>query len=85
MSMNSKIEKLKAEQEKNKVKIMHLQTRNKEIAGQITELENLDILGMVREQKLSLKELAELFQKLKNTPVRTITEENKEEFQHEEE
>ena len=82
--MSDKIEKLKAEQEKNREKIARLQERNKEIASQVTELENLRILGLVKEQKLTVKQLAELFQEMKNNPVVTLQEENKEETYHEE-
>ena len=43
--MNPKIDKLKAEREKNCTKISDLQSRNKVIDGQVMELENLDIGG----------------------------------------
>ena len=46
--MNPKINKLKAEREKNGKKIAALQQRNREIDDSIHELENLDIVGMVR-------------------------------------
>lgn len=82
--MSDKIERLKAEQEKNREKIVRLQERNKEIANQVTELENLRILGLVKEQKLTLKQLAELFQEMKNNPVIPFQEEDKEETYHEE-
>ena len=82
--MSDKIERLKAEQEKNREKIVRLQERNKEIANQVTELENLRILGLVKEQKLTLKQLAELFQEMKNNPVIQFQEEDKEETYHEE-
>ena len=45
--MNPKINKLKAEREKNSKKIAALQQRNREIDDSIHELENLDIVGMV--------------------------------------
>ena len=48
--MNPKISRLRAEREKNNGKIAALQTRNREIDSQIMELENTDIIGMVREQ-----------------------------------
>ncbi|MHB8130436.1 MAG: DUF4315 family protein [Mobilitalea sp.] len=82
--MNGKIEKLQAEQEKNKEKIARMLERNKEIATQITELENLDILGLVKEKKLNLKQLAELFQEMKHNPVIPMHTEEKEETHHEE-
>ena len=81
--MNGKIEKLELELERNNAKITRLQARNKEITEQVTELENLTILGMVKEQKLTLKQLAELFQEMKHNPVISMNEE-KEETNHEE-
>ena len=46
--MNAKIKKINAEYEKNAAKIADLQARQKELAKQRTELEKLDIVGMVR-------------------------------------
>ena len=46
--MNAKIKKINAEYEKNAAKIADLQARQKELDKQRTELENLDIVGMVR-------------------------------------
>lgn len=46
--MNPKITKLLAEREKNSEKIAKLTARNDEIDKQVTELENLDIVGIVR-------------------------------------
>ena len=45
---------------KNDEKIARLMERQREIEKQRTELENLDIVGMVRELGLSFEELAEL-------------------------
>ena len=47
--MNPKIAKLRAELEKNTERITRLQARNGELKQQIQELENLDIVSMVRE------------------------------------
>ena len=60
--MNPKINKLRTELEKNNGKIAALQAKNK-------ELENLDIVGMVREQGLTMEQFAELFQKMKGAAV----------------
>lgn len=68
--MNAKIHKFREEHEKNKVKISELQARNRDIEKQIRELENTDIVGMVRAQGLTLEQFAELFQTLK-APVST--------------
>lgn len=67
--MNAKIEKLRAEREKNDKKITTLQSRNKVIDGQIMDLENTDIIGIVRDTNISIEMLAELLQKLKNNPA----------------
>lgn len=55
-----KIEKLNLEYAKNDEKICRLMERQREIEKQRTELENLDIVGMVRELGLSFDELSEL-------------------------
>ena len=46
--MNPKISKLKAEKERNLKKIADMNARNEEIDRQVTELENLDIIGLVQ-------------------------------------
>ena len=46
--MNPKIKKIDAEYEKNAAKITELQARQKELSKERTELENLDIIGIVR-------------------------------------
>ena len=67
--MNPKIQKLKAEREKNTEKIAALQQRNKEIDSSVLELENLDIIGMVRSCGLTPEALAKLMQAVKNHPL----------------
>ena len=47
--MNPKLQKRRAELEKNTEKIEKLQSRNTELKKQIQELENIDIIYMVRE------------------------------------
>ena len=64
--MNPKIEKLKAEKEKNLRRIDALNARNEEIDAKIMELENTDIVGMVRENGITSEALAELICALKN-------------------
>ena len=64
--MNPKIEKLKAEKEKNLRRIDALNARDEEIDAKITELENTDIVGIVRENGITLEALAELLKTLKN-------------------
>ena len=55
--MNAKIKKINAEYEKNAAKIAELQARQKELDKQRTELENLDIVGMVRSMGMTPEEL----------------------------
>ena len=67
--MSPKINKLRTELEKNNSKIAALQAKNKDLEKQIRELENLEIIGMVREQSMTMEEFAELFQKMKGAAV----------------
>jgi len=63
--MNAKIKKLRSEREKNSEKISKLTDRNNEIDQEITDLENLDIIGLVRGVGLTPDQLAAL---LKGAP-----------------
>lgn len=63
--MNPKIQKLRAEQEKNEEKIRKLEARNAELKEQIRELENTDIVGIVRDTGITPEELAALLLTLK--------------------
>ena len=74
--MNPKIPKLKAEKEKLLAKRTAIDARCDEIDAQITELENLDIVGTVREMGITPDQLAELLKKLMEAP--TPTEETNE-------
>ena len=67
--MNPKIEKLKAEREKNCTKISDLQSRNKVIDSQVMELENLDIVGIVRDNGITPEMLAEIIKAMKQKPL----------------
>ena len=67
--MNPKINRLRSELEKNNGKIATLQAKNRDLEKQIRELENLDIIGMVREQGMTMEQFAELFQKMKGAAV----------------
>ena len=60
--MSNKISKLREERSKNYEKIARLQSRNGEIDKQITELENLEIIGVVRSFGMKPEELAALIQ-----------------------
>lgn len=58
--MNPKINKLRAEMEKNNEKMEKLQARNAELQQQLQEAENLEILGMVRACGMSVEEIVQL-------------------------
>jgi len=58
--MNQKIRKINTEYEKNAAKITELQARQVELEKQRTELENLDIIGLVRGMGLTPDQLAAL-------------------------
>ena len=63
--MNPKIPRLRAELEKNKEKISELQAKNRELEKQIRQLEDTDIIGMIRRQSMTIEQFAELFQKMR--------------------
>ena len=67
--MNQKIEKLKTERAKNVERITGYQARNKEIDGLIIELENTDIIGIVRDSGITPEMLSELIQSMKKKPT----------------
>ena len=75
--MNPKIKKLKAEKEKNLRRIADMTARNTEIDAQVTELENLDIIGMVRDNEIAPEMLAEIIRRAKTMalPVMEVTDE----------
>ena len=74
--MNQKIQKLKAERAKNDAKISALQARNREIDSTVEELENLDIIGMVRSCGITPEMLARFIQDMKKNPLPVLTGEN---------
>ena len=66
-----------AERGKNDEKIAALRARNNEIDRQIIELENLDIVGMIRSVGMTPEQLAALIRASKSDgPVMTGKEEN---------
>ena len=58
--MNKKLNKLRADNAKDRAKVEMLLARIKVRDESITELENTDIIGIVREYKLTPEMLAEL-------------------------
>mgnify|MGYP003623220146 CR=1 FL=1 len=67
--MNRKIVKLRDEQEKIKAKISELQARSREIDGQVTAIENTDIIGLVRDSGMTMEQFAEMMQAMKKAPA----------------
>lgn len=61
--MNARIEQLKEEYERNTDKIVSLQDKNKKLAEKIKQLENIEILGIVKESGYSIDELLSLLGK----------------------
>ena len=58
--MYARIPKLRAEAARLKTRIENLTTRYNATVEKITELENLEIVGMVRAQNMSIEQLAAL-------------------------
>lgn len=87
--MNQKIQKIVTEIEKIKGKITTQQARLRELEQQKTELENTEIVGMVRGLEVTPEELASIIQAIRsgNTgglPVATQNPEEQEEMDDEE-
>ena len=80
--MNPKITKLLAEREKNDEKIAKLNARNDEIDKQVTELENLDIVGIVRRMGVTPDELAALMQAARQSGTLPAAPAGKEDADH---
>ena len=58
--MDARIPKLRAEAAKLKTRIDNLTTRYTATVDKITELENLEIVGLVRAEHISIEQLAAL-------------------------
>lgn len=84
ISLNPKITKLLAEREKNSEKIAKPTARNDEIDKQVTELENLDIVGIVRRMGVTPDELAALMQTARPSGPQSAAPVEKEDADHEE-
>ena len=67
--MNPKIKKIDIEYEKNAAKITELQERQRELEKLRLELENLDIIGIVRNMGLTPDQLAALIQGARPTDM----------------
>ena len=75
--MNPKFKKIDAEYEKNAAKISALQNRQKELEKQRRELENLDIVGLVRGMGMTEEELSALMKASREN--RPVSDQNKQE------
>ena len=58
--MDARIPKMRAEAAKLKVRIDNLTARYTAMVDKITELENLEIVGLVRAENVSIEQLAAL-------------------------
>jgi len=74
--MSKKLEKYRAERDKNNAKIAELKEENRELDRVITELENTEIIGLVRAENMRPEELAEFLSRIRQS---FIKEENKRE------
>ncbi len=74
--MSKKLEKYRAERDKNNAKIAELKEENRELDRVITELENTEIIGLVRAENMRPEELAEFLSRIRQS---SIKEENKRE------
>ena len=77
--MNPKITKLREEHEKLKARISRLSARERELEKQIREMENTDIIGLVRSRGLSVEEFAELMRSLNDAEPDPVEQEAEDE------
>ena len=77
--MNPKITKLREEHEKLKARISRLSARERELEKQIREMENTDIIGLVRSRGLSVEEFAELMRSLNDAESDPVEQEAEDE------
>ena len=70
--MNAKIERVSKDIEKTKGKISEFQARLKELERQKTELENMDIVDVVRGMNISITDLAALLKTSRATSGQNV-------------
>lgn len=73
-----KLKKIDAEYDKNAAKIAELQTRQRELDKQRTEIKNNDILELVHEHHLDYAALSALIQKLDTSRAAVMAGETEE-------
>jgi hypothetical protein len=67
--MNPKLEKLRAERKKLKTRYDLLGVKIKALDEQILKLENTDIVGIIRENGVSVEQLQELMALIRKNPT----------------
>jgi hypothetical protein len=81
-TVNPKFKKIEAEYKKNAAKISALQNQQKELERQRRELENLDIVGLVRGMGMTAEELSAFMKASRKD--RPTSDQKKQEDNHEE-
>lgn len=71
--MNPKISKLKTELSRIDEKMSDLSKKRKNVEAEITELENADIVGIVRSLNIDIDELPELLKSIKERSAASET------------
>lgn len=82
--MNSKLKKVLAEIEKTKEKLSLQQTKLRELERQKTELENTEIVELVRSNKMNTAELTAFLKAYREKDGTPLIIEKQEEHEHEE-
>ena len=77
--MSKKLDKYRAERDRNNAKIAELKEENRELDRLITELENTEIIGLVRAENMRPEELAEFLNTLRQ-PVSKEDDEHEKEY-----
>ena len=72
--MNPKIQKFRDERNKNDQKIAALKEKNRVLDERILKLENTEIIGMVRERKITPEQLAAMLHDVPLTEVQDDAE-----------
>lgn len=73
--MNPKIQKFRLELEKNKRKIADMQDKNRDLERRIREMENAEIIGIVRAEGMTPEELSEFIRHAKFVKTTDYAEE----------
>ena len=82
--MSERLDKYRAEKDKNSEKIAKLQARNRELDRLITETENTEIVSMMRSQKISIEDFAAYLQTFRSDSGASFTIPKQEETVNEE-